>query len=147
LRGDTGRDLRIPRDFRGGRSQDFTRSGPRGFRGAPSREVFGASPRELRSFQGRSITQFNPQQREAWTHGTWRHARHNGHFGWWWFFNDFWFFYQEPIYPFPTYVGDYYGDDYYGSDNYSYWCDDPRGYYPYVQECYDDWIPVPPQPY
>ncbi len=28
---------------------------------------------------------------------------------------------------------------------YWYWCDDPRGYYPYVQQCTTGWMPVVPQ--
>lgn len=88
--------------------------------------------------------------RDLWHHGSWRHAWHNGHYGWWWFVDDSWFFYPEPIYPYPDYIGaadyyDYY--DQYGTPEY-YWyhCDDPQGYYPYVQHCNGPWQPVPPTP-
>jgi hypothetical protein len=31
-------------------------------------------------------------------------------------------------------------------DQYWYYCDDPAGYYPYVNQCSTDWRPVEPQP-
>lgn len=98
------------------------------------------------SFHGHAFTEFTPQERESWTRGSWRHTSHNGHLGWWWYTGGFWFFYPEPIYPYPTYIG---SEDYYeeSEDYYWYWCDDPEGYYPYVQECNDEWEPVAPQPY
>lgn len=135
----TPRDLRDrPRETLGGGTA------PRDFRGPSSG---GAPPPAVSAFVERhDVSRFTPQQREAWTHGSWHHTRHHGRLGWWWFFNDSWFFYPEPFYPYPTYVGDYY-DDEYASDDYWYWCDEPRGYYPYVQECDVDWVPVPPQPY
>jgi hypothetical protein len=30
--------------------------------------------------------------------------------------------------------------------NYWYYCRNPEGYYPYVKQCSEGWIPVPPQP-
>jgi hypothetical protein len=140
---DTGRLPHTPREFRDRPPQTFDRSGPRDFRGPHSR----TPPPAVSAFVDRhDVARFTPQQREAWTHGSWRHDRHHGHFGWWWNFNDFWFFYPEPFYPYPNYVGEYY-DDEYTADDYWYWCEEPRGYYPYVQECDVDWIPVPPTPY
>ncbi len=156
----THRDLRNDfrsnpsRDFRDRPSRDFRDRPSRDFHGAPSRDFRGGSGHEVHStFRGHDFNHFTSQERETWRHGNWRHSWHNGHFGWWWFCDGFWFFYLEPIYPYPTYVGsDYYYDnnDYYdggyGSDYYWYWCDDPEGYYPYVQECNDDWQPVSPTP-
>lgn len=61
-----------------------------------------------------------------------------------------WFFYPQPIYPYPLYVGpssyyDYYGT--YGPPSYYwYYCEDPPGYYPYVPRCNLPWEPVPPGP-
>jgi len=137
-----------PRELRDRGPQTFDRSGPRDFRGPHSRTPSPA----VRAFVDRhDVARFTPQQREAWTHGTWHHDWHHGRFGWWWFFNDFWFFYPEPFYPYPTYVGEYYDDEYtdegYADDGYWYWCDEPRGYYPYVQDCEVEWIPVPPDSY
>jgi hypothetical protein len=141
------------RDMRGARSAARRRIPPHGFRGVPNNyrggrglAAGGNSARAGRTFHGHGYNQMSSQERRSWAHGTWRHARHDGRFGWWWYVDGFWFFYSEPIYPFPTYIGyDY--DDEYAPDYYWYWCDDPPGYYPYVQECYDEWVPVAPTPY
>jgi len=150
--GNSGRLPHSPRELRDRPPQAFGGTAPRDFRGPRSRMPTATTPPAVSAFVERhDVSRFTPQQREAWTQGRWHHTWHHGRFGWWWFFNDFWFFYPEPFYPYPTYVGAYYddeyGDDGYADDGYWYWCDDPRGYYPYVQECYGDWIPVPPEPY
>jgi hypothetical protein len=145
-----GDQPRTPRELRDRNPQALDGSAPRDLRGPRSRTPGATTPPAVSAFVERhDVTRFTPQQREAWTHGSWHHTWHHGHFGWWWFLNDFWFFYPEPFYPFPSYVGTYYDeyDDGYADDGYWYWCDDPRGYYPYIQECESDWIPVPPQPY
>jgi hypothetical protein len=91
-----------------------------------------------------------PAERVAWHHGGWRHAWHHGHSGWWWVVGGAWFFYPEPIYPYPEYIGseDYYDyDGTYGTpDYYWYYCEDPPGYYPYIQYCNRAWEAVPPAP-
>jgi hypothetical protein len=92
---------------------------------------------------------FSPAQRSAWVGGHWNHGWHNGHFGWWWFAGGAWFFYDEPIYPYPAYVADEYVDDFsddYDGGQYWYYCQNPAGYYPYVQRCGSPWQPVPPTP-
>lgn len=33
-----------------------------------------------------------------------------------------------------------------GQGNFWYYCSNPQGYYPYIQECPGGWQPVPPQP-
>lgn len=96
------------------------------------------------TFHGHAFAEFTPQEQRTWRRGEWRHTRHDGHFGWWWFADGFWFFYPEPVYPYPTYIGYYYNDEYAGDEYYWYWCDDPEGYYPYVQECNEPWEPVSP---
>jgi hypothetical protein len=136
--------------MRSGRSGDFRDGSSHGVRGGASNPQVGASGAVHGTFHGKDFNHFTSQERDHWQHdGHWRHSWHNGHFGWWWFLDDFWFFYPEVIYPYPTYVGtDYYYDDNdYDSDYSWYWCDDPEGYYPYVQECYDEWQPVSPRPY
>ena len=132
--------------FGGGPSRNFSGGNARNFHGGPSGNFRG-------SFHGHDFAHFSDRERDMWQHGQWRHSWHNGHLGWWWFADNFWFFYPEPIYPYPTYVGpNYYynSDEYdnggYGSDYYWYWCDNPRGYYPYVQQCNDEWQPVAPTP-
>ena len=70
--------------------------------------------------------------------------------------------YPYPVYPYPAYV---YAPPYYppappvtivqqipaappgpAPVQYWYYCDNPRGYYPYVQSCGAGWRPVPAQP-
>jgi hypothetical protein len=103
---------------------------------------------DLGAFRGHSFRQFSPTERDAWTRGGWRHVNHNGYLGWWWVVGDDWFFYPAPIYPYPLYVGpDYYYDyySYYPAPAYYwYYCEDPPGYYPAVQDCNVPWQPVPP---
>jgi hypothetical protein len=137
-----------------------------GFRGAPSgfhgslrhggpspsgfaaHHALGGLGHDLGTFHGHDFAHFTSAERVSWQGGSWRHAWHNGHYGWWWFVGNLWFFYPAPIYPYPLYVGaadyyDYY--DYYGAPAY-YWyhCENPLGYYPYVQQCDGPWEPVPP---
>ncbi|MBV8976326.1 MAG: hypothetical protein JO261_00825 [Alphaproteobacteria bacterium] len=105
---------------------------------------------DLGLFHGHDFRNFTLRERSHWERGEWRHVWHNGHLGWWWFADGFWFFYPQPIYPYPLYVGsvEYYDyDDEYGTpDYYWYWCADPEGYYPYVTECSVPWQAVPPVP-
>ncbi len=76
-------------------------------------------------------------------------------------------YYPEPYYPAPYYPGGYpyysYPAPYYQpapmiaaqpapqayqppQQQYWYWCDNPQGYYPYVQQCPSNWRQVLPQP-
>jgi hypothetical protein len=140
-------------------SRNF-RGVPPGFHGSlphgsasPSRagvgHGFGGPGHDMGRFHGHDFAHFSADERAAWQHGGWRHAWHNGHYGWWWFAGGDWFFYPAPIYPYPEYVGsaDYY--DYYDENGaqpyYWYYCENPPGYFPYVQQCYGPWEPVPPQ--
>ncbi|HEY3636947.1 MAG TPA: hypothetical protein VGK90_02255 [Rhizomicrobium sp.] len=92
---------------------------------------------------------FTPAQRAVWTRGHWYHRWYNGHYGWWWFTGGTWFWYNAPVYPYPTVVS----ENYYEESDYSepgptwYYCYNPAGYYPYVPRCYGPWRPVPAQGY
>jgi hypothetical protein len=116
--------------------------------GRAAHHEFGRPGHDLGTFHGHDFAHFTAQERASWQGGAWHHAWHNGHYGWWWFADGFWFFYPEPIYPFPLYVGalnyyDYY-DQYGAPAYYWYYCEDPAGYYPYVQQCSAPWQQVPP---
>ncbi len=90
-----------------------------------------------------------------WRGGRWVHDWHNGRLGWWWFAGGAWYFYAQPIYPYP--------------DPYTppmvvqqqpapmtvapqttaqvwYYCEASRGYYPYVTSCPSGWKTVAPTP-
>src|SRR6202021_464167 len=47
---------------------------------------------------------FSPDELRFWRGGLWRHEWHDGRLGWWWIVGDGWYFYPEPLYPYPTYV-------------------------------------------
>jgi len=110
----------------------------------------------------------------AWTGGRWTYGWHGPRYGWWWTVGNAWYLYPRPIYPYPTDLppvayddygsGDYgsrYQPDYRQSGStqqqqqleeraqlfqYWYYCDNPRGYYPYLQDC-ANWREVPAEPY
>src|SRR5215471_5816046 len=95
----------------------------------------------------------------AWTGGHWNHGWHGARYGWWWTVGNAWYYYPQPVYPYPGYLpGDEYYDGSYNLKNYPqqyiqptpsaqprssfwYYCDSPRGYYPYVRDC-DNWREV-----
>jgi hypothetical protein len=41
-----------------------------------------------------------------WRGGGWHHEWHDGRWGWWWFVGGGWYFYDQPVYPYPAYVSD-----------------------------------------
>lgn len=142
----------------GGMPPHGFRGAPSGFHGvlpgggggpAPGRFAIGRPGNDLGRFNGHTFSGLTPGERGAWQQGGWRHVEHNGYLGWWWVVGDSWFFYPAPIYPYPLYIGpDYYYNyyDYYSTPTYYwYYCEDPAGYYPTVQECNGPWEPVPPQ--
>ena len=112
--------------------------------------VFGTPGHDIGAFHGHDFAHFTSAERLQWQHGGWHHEWHHGHFGWWWFAGGAWFFYPQPIYPYPEYIGP---DYYYDYDNefgppayYWYFCADPEGYFPDVQQCNVPWQAVPPTP-
>jgi hypothetical protein len=102
-----------------------------------------------RRFVGHDFAHFSVSDRAAWRGGHWWHGPYNGRNGWWWFAGGGWYFYDTPIYPYPGYVSDYYVDDgdyadAPGDNAYSwYYCQNPPGYYPYIQSCNGQWQQVP----
>ena len=116
---------------------------------APAAEAQHRAP----DFHGRDLGHFNHGEIATWRGGHWVHDWHDGRFAWWWVVDPFWYFYPEPIYPYPTYVppaivvqqappvptG-------MPPAQYWYYCDDPQGYYPYVASCKNAWRGVPVSP-
>ena len=111
----------------------------------------GAHP-QPRAFRDRDPAHFGEHDFAVWRGGAWHHEWHNGRYGWWWAIGPEWYFYPEPIYPFP--------DPYLPPGvmaqpvppsgqppaQYWYYCDNPPGYYPYVATCMTAWRPVPATP-
>lgn len=73
---------------------------------------------------------FTPVERHWWGGGRWRHTWWHGRYGWWWNVGPTWYFYDAPVYPYPTVVSPTYYDD----ENYD---DDDQGGYE-DQGGYDD---------
>jgi hypothetical protein len=91
---------------------------------------------------------FTPAEHAAWTSGWWHHGQWHGRWGWWWFAGGFWWWYDTPVYPYPTYVSETYYEEPTEDQGGAYWyyCQNPPGYYPYVQYCNGPWQPVAPTP-
>ena len=125
----------------------------------------GAAPTQFNGghFYGHDYAHFTTADRDRWRHGTWHHQFIDGRYGWWFVVDGIWYFFDAPVYPYPTSIPDvvYIPDeDYYGdeedaappppgpSGNYYYFCPDSQTYYPYVTSCPSPWQPVamtPPQ--
>lgn len=60
--------------------------------------------REHRDFHGHDFRLFTTFEFDLWRGGVWRHDWHDGRFGWWWEADGYWYWYPEPVYPYPTYV-------------------------------------------
>ena len=109
-------------------------------------------------FSGHSYKHWNKRERAIWRGGEWRHEKYMGRYGWWWTTGGMLYFYEEPEYPYPQSVSgveyeipdeDQLPQDYIqepAEDPFYYWyyCEDPRGYYPYIPECPGGWITVEP---
>jgi hypothetical protein len=86
----------------------------------------------------------------VWRGGRWHHGWHDDHFGWWWIVGGLWYFYPQPVYPYP----DPYAPPVVvtqpppaaASPQVWYYCDSARGYYPYVPSCPGGWRTVPAVP-
>jgi hypothetical protein len=101
-------------------------------------------------FHGRDFGHFSPGESRAWRGGGWRHEWHDGRLGWWWVAGGGWYFYPTPIYPYPTYVAPpiVLGPQPRMPEGvppaqFWYFCDNPKGYYPYVASCNGPWHQVP----
>ncbi len=90
------------------------------------------------------IHSFHVNDYDHWRGGHWFHGPHDGRDGWWWTVGGFWYFYPQPVYPYP--------DPYTPPDvvviagpatamapAYVYYCGNPAGYYPYVGQCFGPW--------
>jgi hypothetical protein len=72
--------------------------------------------------------------------GHWWHGPYGGRLGWWWIVGPDWYWYSQPIYPYP--------DPYLppgAAPGFWYYCDFYHQYYPYVGACPSGWRAVPPQ--
>lgn len=117
----------------------------------------GAEHREARhDFRGHhDYGHFTADEREMWRGGHWRHARWHGRYGWWWLVGGMWYFFDQPVYPYPQVVPEvaFNAPVLPGAplvvqpqtQQFWYWCDNPPGYSPYVTSCPSGWRKVPAQ--
>ena len=101
---------------------------------------------ERREWRDRDIHSFRDHDFDRWRGGRWVHGPHGGRSGWWWVIGPTWYYYPQPVYPYP--------DPYQppvvaapppvaGPPQLFYYCDRPAGYYPYVPVCRRPWRTVP----
>ncbi len=102
------------------------------------------------------IREFHTRDFPRWRAGNWRHGAHEGRLGWWWVVGGLWYFYPQPVYPYP----DAYtppvvvipqapsavpGAPAPQAQNW-YYCTSAQSYYPYVSSCPEGWKMVPATP-
>lgn len=119
-------------------------------------------------FYGHDFAHFTPHDRALWQGGAWHHEQRDGRYGWWYVVDGVWYFYDAPIYPYPTYIPDivYVPDAEEiappppaveappppeslppaAASYYYYFCPDTQTYYPYVTSCASPWQQVSPTP-
>jgi hypothetical protein len=70
-------------------------------------------------------------------------GRHRGRFGCCWVLGDAWYYYPQPIYPYPDpYLPPVVAPPPGPPRQIYYYCPRPRGYFPYVQACTLPWRAV-----
>jgi hypothetical protein len=128
----------------------------------------GAAPMQFNGgrFYGHDYAHFSPREAELWHRGSWHREFHDGRLGWWYVVDGIWYFYPQPIYPYPTFIPDVVyipdvdeapADDvdqpplpdgvyYYDGAYYYYYCPDSQAYYPYAPSCDVEWQLVPATP-
>jgi len=87
-----------------------------------------------------------------WHTGYWHNGWYGGRFGWWWVTGGGWYYYNAPVYPYPAAVSEVYvtppatvaAPPAAPAPQMWYYCDNPAGYYPYVQTCSQPFRPVVP---
>ncbi|MGH8116141.1 MAG: hypothetical protein ACREP0_04655 [Rhodanobacteraceae bacterium] len=94
---------------------------------------------------------FSAYDQAMWRGGRWHHAYFGGRWGWWWPAGGAWYFYAQPVYPYPLVVSPVV----YPAPppvvgppaaapppvvlapppKFRYYCSNPAGYYPQVANC------------
>ena len=127
---------------------------------------------EWHEFHGRHVRMFDPIEMDLWTGGHWIEGWFGGQYGWWWVTGGRHYYYARPVYPYPPEVSEVWfpetvviqqqapaaappppppapGQGYAPpppQPQMWYYCDNPAGYYPYVQACPTPFRAVPAQP-
>jgi hypothetical protein len=104
------------------------------------------------------IERFHEHDWDLWRGGRWVHDHHDGRLGWWWLAGGLWYFYPQPVYPYP----DPYQPPVYVTPPVApampaspppppqprvwYFCASSNAYYPYTPSCPEGWRTVPATP-
>jgi hypothetical protein len=88
------------------------------------------------------IHAFHDRDFSYWRGGHWFHGRRGGQFGWWWVVGPTFYFYSQPVYPYPNPYVPPVASAAPPSGTW-YYCANPQGYYPYVPQCGVPWQAVP----
>jgi hypothetical protein len=104
----------------------------------------------------RDIRHFESRHLPVWRGGYWHHSRHDGRLGWWWVVGGVWYFYPQPVYPYPDpYIPPVVVVDQAPQSGTPsvpppaqswYYCEASKSYYPYVSSCPAGWKTVPATP-
>ena len=117
------------------------------------RAVVGHGPHRhvvrIKRFGHGPVLKLSVGERARWRGGRWWHGRRHGRVGWWWLTGGIWYWYPARVGVYPaeistTAVYDYAPEG--RSDDSWYYCEDPKGYYPYIRECPTGWQRVSPVP-
>ncbi len=99
------------------------------------------------------IGRFERGDIHTWRAGRWRHEMHDGRLGWWWIVGGMWYFYPQPVYPYPdayippaVIVQTPAAPAPQAVAQLWYYCEASKGYYPYVSSCPGNWQVVPATP-
>lgn len=116
------------------------------------------------------IRYFDSRDMNHWRSGYWHHGSHGGRIGWWWVIGGAWYFYPQPIYPYPdpyrppvvvveqapppvvvqvpapAVVPAQPAAPAVPTPQFWYYCDAAKAYYPYVATCPSGWQTVPATP-
>lgn len=93
----------------------------------------------------------------GWHDGYWHHGAHDGRLGWWWVVGGVWYFYDAPVYPYPgvpvevtpppTVVTVTPAPPVAAPEPQMwYYCKPLKQYYPYINNCPEEWTRVPVTP-
>src|SRR5487761_1891716 len=109
--------------------------------------------REGDGWRDRDIRYFDRGDLNIWRGGRWVNDMHDDQWGWWWVAGGMWYFYPQPVYPYP----DPYTPPVVVQPNVApapvapqtttqvwYYCEANKGYYPYVSNCPSGWRTVTP---
>ena len=94
-------------------------------------------------WRDRDIQRFHERDLQVWRGGQWFHGRHEERLGWWWVVGGVWYFYPEPVYPYPDPYRPPVAMAPIPPGTVYYYCPSPPGYYPYLPACPSGWQVIP----